>query len=63
MDGTGTAEVQNTHGANHLAADWGTQSSVRDGATHFLFSHLMWAQTNELASMAIFSVLISHERR
>lgn len=63
MDGTGTAEVQNTHAVNHLAADWGTQSSSRNGATRFLFSHLLWAQTNELASMAMFSVLISHERR
>lgn len=63
MDGMGTAEVQNTHAANHLAADRGTQTSARNRATHFLFSHLMWVQTNELASMAIFSVLMSHERR
>lgn len=63
MDGTGTAEVQNTRAANNLAAGWGTQSSARNGAIHFLFSPLMWAQTNELASMATFSMLISHERR
>lgn len=36
---------------------------LQNGATHFLFSHLMWAQTNELASMAMFSLLISHEKR
>lgn len=61
MDSTETAEVKNTHAANHLAADWGTEA--RNEATHFLLSHLMWAQTHELASMIMFSVLISHERR
>lgn len=62
-DGKGTGVVQYTHAANHLAADWGTQSSARNGATRFMFSHLIWAQNNELVSLAMCSQLISHERR
>lgn len=60
-NGIGTGAVQYAHAAaNHLAADWGTQSSARNGATHFMFIHLIWAQNNELASLAMFSLLVSH---
>lgn len=62
-DGIGTGVVWYAHAANRLAADCGTRSSARNGATHFMFSHLIWAQNNELASLAMSSLLISHERR
>ena len=62
-DGIGKGVVQYAHAVNHLAADWGTQSSARNGATHFMFSHLIWTQDNELASLAMSSLLINHERR
>lgn len=62
-DGIGTGVVHYAHTVNHLAADWGTQSSTRNGAVHFMFSHLIWAQNNERASLAMFSLLISHELR
>lgn len=62
-DGIGTGVVQYAHAMNHLAANWGTQSSARNGATHFIFSHLIQAQNNGLAFLAMSSLLISRERR
>ena len=62
-DGMGTGEVQYARCINHLTADWGTQSSARKGATHFMFSHLIWTQNNELVSLAMSFLCVSHERR
>ena len=50
-DAIGTGAVQGAHAVNQLAADWGTQSSARNEATHFIFSHLIRAQNNEFKQL------------